>query len=835
MSLRVAHAYWSVPAVELVAQLQSSPEGLSSADAARRLGERGPSAHGDRWALSRLRVLLRQVRSPLLALLIFASVLSAAMREWSDATIVLAIVLATVVIGYLREYRADRALDELRARVQTSALVLRDGREVSVPHGSVVAGDVVRLAAGSLVPADAVVLEASDCFLSESALTGESFPVQKQPGEVPASAPMSARTNCVFLGTNVRSGTAVCLVVAAGEATEFAQIATRLIHRAPETDFDRGLRNFGYLLTSAMLIMVVLVFAVHVFLGDPPAETLLFSVALAVGLSPELLPAILSVNLARGAQVMARRGVLVRRLNAIENLGSMNVLCTDKTGTLTEGNMRLEGAYDAEGAPSPPVLEDAAVNASLQTGLKNPLDEAILAAHRPESPPKIAEIPFDFVRRRLSVIVERPAGAVMITKGAFANVIGACARTSDGAALDAARVAGITAKYEEWSRQGVRMLAVATRSIAVKPAYSRADEVDLSFAGFLTFLDQPKPGVAVALKDLDRLGVAVKVITGDNRLVAAHVAAMIGMRVDRVLTGAELDELDDGALRRLAPMTTMFVEVDPNQKERIILALRRAGKVVGFLGDGVNDAPAMHAADTSLSVDCAVDVARETADFVLLEPDLDVIRGGIEEGRRTFVNTMKYILTTTSANVGNMISMAAASFVLPFLPLLAGQILLNNLLSDVPAIGIADDLVDPELVSRPPRWDMGFIGRFMAGFGLLSSLFDVVTFGVLLVGFHAGAELFRTGWFIESLMTELVIALVIRTWRPFYKSRPGTLLLWTSLLMLALTPVIPFLPLADRLGFTPVPASLLLAMFAITAMYVGATELAKRWFYQPTA
>ena len=553
------------------------------------------------------------------------------------------------------------------------------------------------------------------------------------------------------------------------------------------------------------------------------------------GLSPELLPAILSINLARGAQLMARRGVLVRRLNAIENLGSMTVLCTDKTGTLTEGTMRLEGAYGPDGAASASVLEDAAVNASLQTGLKNPLDEAILDAHHPESPRKIAEIPFDFVRRRLSVIVQDPAGATMITKGAFANVIGICARTSDGASLDDARVARITEKYEEWSRQGVRILAVATRPIEIKPAYSRADETDLSFAGFLTFLDQPKDGVILALQDLDRLGVAVKVITGDNRLVARHVADLIGMRVERMLTGAEIDELDDGALRRLAPGTTLFVEVDPNQKERIILALRKAGQVVGFLGDGVNDAPAMHAADTSLSVDRAVDVARETADFVLLEPDLDVIRGGIEEGRRTFVNTMKYILTTTSANTGNMISMAAASFFLPFLPLLAGQILLNNLLSDVPAIGIADDRVDPELVSRPPKWDMGFIGRFMVGFGLLSSLFDVLTFGVLLVGFQAGAELFRTGWFIESLLTELVIALVIRTWRPFYRSRPGNLLLWTSLLMIALTPVIPFLPLADRLGFTPVPAALLLAMFAIAAMYVVATELAKRWSYQPTA
>ena len=488
------------------------------------------------------------------------------------------------------------------------------------------------------------------------------FPVQKIPGVAPEPAGLVARPNSVFLGTNVRSGTARCLVVATGNATELAKIARHLTHRTPETDFDRGMRRFGYLLTSAMLVIVMVVFVAHMLRGRPPVETLLFSVALAVGLSPELLPAILSINLARGAQMMARRGVLVRRLNAIENLGSMNVLCTDKTGTLTEGIVRLEGAYDGDGMASPSVLDVAAINAALQSGLSNPLDAAILDAHRPDvtAVRKLAEIPFDFVRKRLSVVVDRGEGPRLITKGAFANVMSVCTRLADGTVLDAEHAAKISARYEAWSREGIRVLALATRSIAAKPEYERADETDLIFAGFVTFLDRPKDGVTVALKDLERLGVAVKLITGDNHLVARHVASAIGMNADQMLTGAELAELDNAALWRLAPTTTLFAEVDPNQKERIILALRKAGLVVGFLGDGINDAPAMHAADTSLSVQQAVDVARETADFVLLEQDLDVIRGGIEEGRRTFANTLKYILTTTSANLGNMISMAAA-------------------------------------------------------------------------------------------------------------------------------------------------------------------------------
>ena len=829
--------YWSVDPGTLVQQLGSAQDGLSAVDAAGRLRTYGPNQVREHQRLTRVSTLVNQLRNPLLLVLIFAAAASALTGEWVDAVIVVVIVFATVGIGYTREYQAETAAAALQARVRTQARVLRDGRTVDVPLEEIVPGDIVLLAAGSLVPADGVILEAADFFVSEAVLTGESFPVEKRPGAVAAAAGLRDRLNCVFLGTNTRSGTARCLVVATGLRTEFGAIAHRLTLRPPETEFDRGLRRFGHLLTSAMLIMVFLVFIVHVVNGRPPIETLLFSVALAVGLSPELLPAILSINLARGAQMMARHGVLVRHLTAIENLGSMDVLCTDKTGTLTEGLVVLEGAYDALGAPSPDVQKLGAWNAALETGLASPLDDAILSAAAADlsAVRKLGEIPFDFVRKRVSVVVETEGRTSLITKGAFHQVLEVCTRAGDGAVLDVAARARLEARYETWSAQGIRVLAVALRTLEPQPAYSRELEQDLTFAGFLTFFDRPKADVGDAIRSLATLGVSIKIITGDCKPVTQHVAGLVGLRADRVLTGSDLQRLSDEALWRAAESTDLFVEVDPNQKERIILAVKKMGHVVGFLGDGVNDAPAMHAADTSLSVQQAVDVARAAADFVLLEQSLDVIRRGIEEGRKTFANTLKYVLTTMSANLGNMISMAAASLFLPFLPLLAGQILLNNLLSDVPAIGIADDAVDPELIARPQRWNMRFIGRFMLEFGAVSSVFDFLTFGALLLVFHAAPDLFRTGWFVESLLTELVVALVVRTRRPFFRSRPGRLLLWSTLALVALTVAIPYLPFIRVFGFVPLPGMLLVTVMAITASYVVATEMTKRRFYRARA
>jgi P-type Mg2+ transporter len=832
--------WWSLEPAELCRHLGTTSLGLSFDEAARRLLRFGPNELRPQRAFGRLQVLLNQVRSPLLLLLVFAAAASLMTRDWFDAVLVLVIVAVTVSIGFVREYQAQAAAEALNARVAAQATVLRDGHPVRVPVREVVTGDVVVLSAGSMVPADGVLLEATDLYVSQAVLTGESFPVAKTVATSAPDASLVDRINCVFLGTDVRTGSGRYVAVKTAGRTQFGTIAHRLQLRPPETEFDRGLRHFGYTLARMMLLMIVVVLVGNILLGRPVIQTLLFSVALAVGLSPELLPAILSVNLARGAEMMARRGVLVRRLNAIENLGSMDTLCTDKTGTLTEGVVRLEGGYDVCGCPSSEVLELAARNAALQSGVANPLDEAILQAHAPDlnAVEKLAEVPYDFVRRRMSVVINDTGGGGgrgevrLIMKGAFEEVLRECARLPDYSTLDPIHREALAARADAWNTQGVRLLAVAERRLEKKPVYGREDEHDLQFRGFITFLDRPKEGIAQAIADLRGLGVAVKLITGDAKAVAQHVARAVGMDGDRVLTGRELHALPDPALWRAAETTELFVEADPNQKERIILALKKTGHVVGFLGDGVNDAPAMHAADTSISVERAVDVARQAADFVLLDRHLDVIRRGVEEGRKTFANTLKYVLTTMSANLGNMISMAAVSLYLPFLPLLAPQVLLNNFLSDVPAVGLADDHVDPEMVDRPRRWDVRFIRRFMVEFGLLSSVFDMLTFACLLGAFAVGEALFRTGWFVESLLTELAVALVVRTRRPFFRSRPASVLLWSTVGVAAAAVAIPYLPFSDRLGFTPLPTGLLAALVGITALYVLATEFLKRRFYR---
>lgn len=832
VSPAVQGQYWSLDAATLLARLDTTTDGLSSEQARQRLTRFGRNAL-DEEHLTWLQVLFEQLKSPLVLLLVFAAVASGLTGEWVDATIVLVIVLASVGLGFSREYDAQSAVRALKKQVQTRCNVLRDGQLCRVPLEEVVPGDVVALAAGSLVPADAVLLAATDLHISEAALTGESFPALKNLAPSRPDAALAERHNCVFMGTNVRSGMGRCVVVSTAKATHYGGIAARLVLRPPQTEFDRGMARFGYLLTGVMAVMAAAVFVVHVTRGRSAIDTLLFAIALAVGLSPELLPAILSVNLASGAKRMASHGVLVRHLKAIENLGSMDVLCTDKTGTLTEGVVRLQGAYDCNGSASDAVLLLAAQNAALETGLSNPLDDAILeAAHSEVSLTlKLAEVPFDFTRKRVTVAIRTATGARLITKGAFHHVLEVCTSVADGSMLDAGRRAELEAHYEAWSAQGIRVLAVAERALAARASYGREDEQALCFVGFLTFSDRPKPGVNEALRALSQLGVTVKIITGDSKRVAEHVAAEVGLPIERTLTGSELDALSAEALLRAAEATNLFVEVDPNQKERIILALKKSGHVVGFMGDGVNDAPAMHAADTSLSVDDAVDVAREAADFVLLEKHLDVIRRGILEGRTTFANTLKYVLMTMSANLGNMISMAIASLWLPFLPLLAGQILLNNFLSDIPALGLATDGVDPELVERPRRWDMRFIGRFMLEFGLLSSFFDFLTFGSLLL-IHARPELFRSAWFVESLMTEILVALLIRTRRPFFKSRPGRFVLVSTVAVALLGLAVPFLPLADRLGFVPLPGMVVGALLAITLLYALAVELNKARFYR---
>jgi Mg2+-importing ATPase len=840
-------AYWGRDAAGLLTALATSPRGLSSTEAAERLERHGPNVVEEQRDVATIRLLLHQFASPLVLILVFGAAVSLVVGDWVDAAIILVIVLGSTLLGFTQEYRASAAVAELRKRLALTVRVMRDGGLETVVASRIVPGDVIELSAGNLIPADGVILTARDFLVTEASLTGESMPVEKQPGAVKAEAPISGRTNCAFTGTSVRSGTATVLVVKTGRATAFGEVAASLKTRPPEPEFARGVRQFGYLLVRIMIVMVFFVLAVNQMLGRPAIESLLFAVALAVGISPELLPAIVSVTLARGARAMARRGVIVRRLDAIEDLGSMDVLCTDKTGTLTAGVMALDATVDAEGAASAEVLRLAYLNAALETGIANPLDAALVAAGEKAGLAtagwaKIDEVPYDFMRKRLTIVVateDDPGHHRIVMKGAFANVLGVCtavARAGAEVPLDENLRERLESYYRDKGTEGFRVIALATKRVPAQERYARDDEAGMLFEGFLLFFDPPKVQAAQAVRDLAARGVRVKVITGDNRHVAAHVAGTIGLDPQAMLAGDAIAGLRDESLWHLAPRTDLFVEVDPQQKERIIRALQHAGHSVGYLGDGINDAPALHAADVGISVDQAVDVARESADVVLLRPDLDVLRRGVDDGRRTFANTLKYISITTSANFGNMVSMALATPLLPFLPLAAKQILLNNFLSDLPSIAISADNVDAERLVRAQRWDVAEVRRFMIVFGLISTVFDLLTFFLLLRVFDATESIFQTAWFVVSLLTELAVLLVLRTHGPALRSVPGRLLMWTTVAVAAFAVAAPFMgPFSRVFGFVALPWPLLGVMIAIVVGYILATELAKRWFFRGRA
>ncbi len=836
-------APWTINGPAALASLKSSAKGLAEDEAAGRLATYGANRvveHEQRgWPM----LLARQFLGPLSLILIFGAIISLALGDWLDAGIILAILAGSGVLGFTQEYRATKAVAALRAQLALRVTVRRGGREAVVAAETLVPGDIVLLSAGNLVPADGVVIEARDCQVTEAALTGESMPVEKTPGTLPEDTPVAQRSNMAFMGSSLRSGTATLLLTRTGRSTEFGEIAGQLRKAEPETEFARGIRRFGAMLLKVMIVIVLAVLAVNQLLGRPIAESLLFAVALAVGLSPEMLPAIISVTLAAGARHLAAGGVIVRRLDAIENLGSLDVLCTDKTGTLTEGVVRLDAAIGPDGKASAEVEQAGFVNASLETGIANPLDQAIVAAGADRNltlgdARKIDEIPYDFVRRRLTIVVAGPDADIdrMITKGAFADVLAVCTSVRSGGRdrpLDDAARGALEELIRAKGAAGFRALAVAERRLAAQPKYRRVDEAEMTFLGLLLFFDPPKAGVSGTIGDLRRLGIAVKIVTGDNRYVAAHVAHEVGLDAKRVLTGADLAGLSAEALRRRAPHTVIFAEIDPQQKERIIGALQQAGHAVGYMGDGINDAPALHLADVGISVEGAVDVARESADIVLLKRDLAVLRQGVVDGRRTFANTLKYIAITVSANFGNMVSMALATPLLPFLPLLPKQILLNNFLSDLPSVAISSDRVDPEHVAHPQRWNVREVRRFMIVFGLISSAFDLLSFAILLFVFDAPAQEFHTAWFEISLLTELAILFVLRTRRPALASRPSDLLGWSALAVALVALALPFVPLSrETFGLVPLGPALLATATGMTFAYAAASEAAKRWLRQ---
>jgi Mg2+-importing ATPase len=816
---------------QLFGAVESSPDGLSTADAEARLAKDGPNSLGSRESRGRLRILLNQLTSPIILILAGATVVSMALGDVIDGTIILAIIAASSVLGAWQEHSAGQAVEALLRRVQVRAEVMRDGAEQSIPLEEVVRGDIVVLSAGDIVPADCRLVQAQELLVDEATLTGESFPVEKAPGTATAEAAPGQRLNSVFRGTHVMSGIGRALVVRTGLKTEFGAVAEELSRKRAATGFEKGVTNFGLLLVRAMAVLVTAVFIINLVLDRPLIDSLLFSLALAVGLTPQMLPAIVAISLATGARAMAREQVIVKRLDAIEDFGSMSILCVDKTGTITAGSVRLDAAVDLNGKDSADVLKLAKLNSGLQKGFANPLDEAILGGTRRETlSGRLGEVPYDFRRKRLSVLAEVDGTPTLITKGAFDQVLG----TASEAETDAGRVpiekakSDIQSRYERFSADGFRVLALATREMPGKQSCSADDEQGMVLRGLLVFHDPPKEGAADSIKQLLSLGVSLRIVTGDNRLAAKKVAGDVGVPAEVLLTGADVDALSDQELATRALGCHVFAEVEPLHKERIVRALRSNGAVVGFLGDGINDAAALHAADVGISVDTAVDVAKQAAAIVLLDKSLGVIAQGVALGRRTFANTLKYIRVTVSANFGNVLSMAAASAFLPFLPLLPRQILLLNFLSDMPALTLSNDTVDEELLRRPSRWDVRAIRNFMVVFGLVSSVFDLATFGLLRIVLDADAPLFRSAWFVESTLTELAVLLVLRTHRPFYRSAPAATLLWTSAIIAGITLALPFSPLNDALGMVHLPLDVSLALIGLTLVYVVVNELVKR-------
>ncbi|MGI0034226.1 MAG: magnesium-translocating P-type ATPase [Nitrososphaeraceae archaeon] len=831
-------AFWSISSTELLEQFGTSQRhGLESEEANDRLSTYGRNLIKSKKRTDSFSLLSSQFKSPIIIIFILTSLASFFLGQTQDALIIITIVIISGILGFWQEKGATNAIKKLLSVVQLKCTVLRDGIPQEITSEDVVPGDIIVLKSGDSVPGDCLLLEYNDLFVNEATLTGESYPSEKFVKILPKETPLRERTNSLFMGTFVISGTAKALVIRTGPKTEVGKISDRLKHRAPETEFEHGVRQFGYFLMEITLILVISILVINVYFDRPVVQSFLFVLALAIGLTPQLLPAIISVNLAHGSKRMANEKVIVKRLESIENLGSMNILCSDKTGTLTVGEVKLEHAIDAEGNKNNKVASYAYLNAIYETGFPNPIDKAIKDFHKFDVTGylKLDEIPYDFIRKKLSILVSSDRTNIIVTKGALHNILAVCstAETSAGKVVDLSRVESeIQHRFEEYGNRGFRILGVSYREMGTRSSITKDDESSMTFLGFLVLFDPIKPGVVDSISHLKRLGISHKIISGDNEQVAMHVGQQVGLSNRRVITGNDLNHLSTEALVNQAHETDIFAEVEPNQKERIILALRKSAKnVVGYMGDGINDAAALHVADASISVDMAADVVKEAADFVLLEKDLAVLAKGVQEGRRTFANTLKYVFMATSANFGNMFSMAGASLFLPFLPLLPKQILLVNLITDVPEMSISTDNVDLEMVEKPRRWNLKFIRKFMLVFGLLSTAFDYITFGTVLLILHSSIAQFRTSWFIESIISASLIVLVIRTRKPLVKSRPRNYLLLATLLTVAFTLAIPFTPIAQLFGFTQLSAYYLLAIAIIVFVYIISAEIVKKIFY----
>ncbi len=816
------------------------PFGLTTLVVAERRQQYGPNSIVTKQALRPFVEFLRSFNSPLLWVIIVASTISFFVGERTNAVILVVMVSFSAILDYTNTARSTKAVNTLIAKVVTTATVQRDGKFQDVPLEEIVPGDVVQLSSGDVIPADGLIRQGRDIYVNESALTGESLPAAKTASTNAASQSLD-RNNpaAVFMGTSVVTGTGLMEVTTTGRSTAYGKIAERLAKSEPTTDFDRGIRSFSTFLLRVTVIMVTLVFLFNAAAHRGILESLIFAIAIAIGLTPELLPVILTVSLSRGAVRMSKQSVIVKRLPAIQNIGRMNILCTDKTGTLTENKISVVKYTDCFGVEDEQVLSAAGLSSVFHSGVSNPLDDAIRNYRQwsTATAVKIDEIPFDFERRRESVVVEREGQRWLITKGAPEAVVPICQRYASRdqvVQLDASARQTAEQVYTSFSQDGYRVLAVAQRIIQSRqPSFEADHEHDMILLGYIALLDPPKAGVKETIDRLEDLGIGIKILTGDNLLLTEKICRVIDVPIHGSITGQELHGLDQAQFQQAVMQNSIFARIDPEQKEQIIAALQHAGQVVGFLGDGINDAPALKAADVGISVNNAVDVAKETADIILLRHSLNAIRDGVLEGRRTFHNTMKYIKMGLSANFGNMFSMTAASAFMPFLPMLPTQLLLNNFLYDTSQLALSTDQVDQNDLTKPTAWDLRFVRRFMLVFGPISSFFDFVTFAILLWVFHLSAAGFQTGWFIESLASQVLVIYVIRTKRiPFLSSRPSAWLLVNTLVTVTIGWLLPYLPVNHFFHFTPLSFRIVLAIAGIVVFDLLITEFLKHWFYR---
>ncbi|MBX9781761.1 MAG: magnesium-translocating P-type ATPase [Chitinophagaceae bacterium] len=826
-----SNGYLSVlTAKEVIAALSSNEAtGLTDEEAAKRIKQFGKNTiHTDKHKHALLE-LLSHFKSPLIIILLIATVISYSLGETINASIILFMILISVAIDFYQERDARNAAERLKESVKNKATVIRNSRQQELLHEELCKGDIILLSAGKIVPADARILFAKDFFVNQSSLTGESFPCEKQSEALSNdSQNPSDLNNIVFMGSSVITGTARAIVVKTGAATEFGKIAEQLIAPETETDFSKGITAFGYLIMKVTIVLVLFIFLVNAVLKHNLLESFMFSLAIAVGLTPELLPMIMAVTMSKGSAHMARKGVIVKKLSAIPNFGSMEVLCTDKTGTITEDKIRLIKYVDQEGKDSEYLLLLAYLNSFYQTGIKNPLDDAVISFRKVDisAYTKKDEIPFDFVRKRMSVVVTFQNRNILVCKGAPEEIFKACL-------INESVLKKATTEYESLSSEGFRVLAIATKETGADEIFTKEDETEMTLQGFIAFLDPPKEDADEVIAALNNIGVEVKIITGDNHLVTQKVCRDIGLPIKGMMQGYEMDGLTDDALQRRVKETTIFTRFSPEQKNRVIIALKSHHHAVGYMGDGINDAPSLKTADIGISVNSATDVTKDAADIILTQKDLMVLREGILEGRKTFGNTMKYILMGLSSNFGNMFSVAAATLFLPFLPMLPVQILINNFLYDTSQVTIPSDNVDDSYIQKPQRWNLKMIYSYMIIFGLTSSVFDLLTFFLLYKYFALGEAQFRTGWFMESLATQILVVFIIRTWHtPFKKSKPGKKLVLSVLICLTAGWLLPWLPFSKLAGFEKLPAQVLLYIVMIVFVYLFTAELVKRFIHK---